>query len=66
MSSTAGLECKVAEKTPARGQSTGHRCRGGSGGPLRVVCVACKAQERFGDALMYRVLSIYCVPLLRS
>ena len=34
MPCTAGLECKIADKTPARGQSTGHRYRGGCGGSL--------------------------------
>ena len=35
---TAGLECKIPDKTPARDQSTSHRCRGECGGSLHGWC----------------------------
>ena len=41
MPCTAELECKIPAKTPARGQSTGHRAAEGAA-DHGMVCVACK------------------------
>ena len=55
MPCTAGLECKIPDKTPSRGQSTGHRCRGVRGGSLHGLC---GLQDPESDAEKHRICGL--------